>query len=238
MDKYKLLLSEADTGESQIEAKLYGAARIPYNLELEHVVIHELGHAVGIDHHGDSDIIHAYVITDGPCPPDRSVPLEIQLANEKCPGGSQEKPTLQESDLTRGKHVCEFYLIARMHGLHSGNAQCPMKYEHYLSHESPTHPLENVGSATILCGKNENGKNIRLGSIPLFAGQVYPYRNDLDPPGMGHFAADDKGTGVNGLPGEKNHAGDACRPSSAGQIRVKDWGSDRPAWIKCEGIYD
>jgi hypothetical protein len=185
-------------------------------LLLTGTVIHELGHAVGIDHHGDNNIYAALLITDGSCPDDLSYPVEdlgegIRVVNPEIP---------------EGKKVCVIESVARRHGQNSGNQQCPLKYTHWSHYESPSSPLRPFGDVKLMDSQR------RHATLKGYTGEIHPYRIDIDHPGLGHFCDKPTGTGINGFPGEANHAGDSCRVC-AGQIRVKDWGSPQPTPPAC-----
>jgi len=185
-------------------------------LELARTVVHELGHAVGIDHHGDSNISFALLITDKPCPEDISDPLEIL----------GEGVSVVSPELSAGEKACVIANLARRHAQNSGNQECPMKYTYWTAYESPSSPLQPMGDIKLMDSQR------RYATLKGYRGEIHQYRKDLDPPGLGHFCDKTTGTGINGFPGEANHAGDSCRVCVR-QIHVKDWGSAPPAPIAC-----
>jgi hypothetical protein len=188
-------------------------------LELAKTVVHELGHAVGIDHHGDSNIYDVVLlITDKPCPEDISDPLEVYFVGE---GASIVAP-----ELRAGEKACVISYVVRRHGQNSGNQECPMKYTYWNAYESPSSPLQPVGDIKLMDSQR------RHLTLKGYRGEIHQYRKDLDPPGLGHFCDKTTGTGINGYPGEANHGGDSCR-ICATQIRVKDWGSPQPTAPAC-----
>jgi len=184
--------------------------------ELARTVVHELGHAVGIDHHGDSNIYFALLVTDKPCPEGISDPLEILGA-----GVSVVSPAL-----SAGEKACVIINVARRHAQNSGNQECPMKYTYWTAYESPSSPLQPMGDIKVMDSQR------RYATLKGYRGEIHKYRQDLDPPGLAQFCDKVTGTGINGFPGEANHAGDSCRVC-ARQIHVKDWGSSRPAPPAC-----
>ncbi|HET7289135.1 MAG TPA: hypothetical protein VFJ67_01760 [Thermodesulfobacteriota bacterium] len=189
--------------------KIFSMGDRPYfnaPLELAKTVLHELGHAVGIDHHGDSNVYLALLITDKPCPGVISDPLVI-LGD----GISVTSPPL-----SAGERACVIFNVARRHAQNSGNQACPMKYTYWNSYESPSSPLQPMGDIKLTDSQR------RHATLKGYRGEIHEYRRDLDTPSLGPFCDKATGTGINGYPGEANHAGDSCRVC-AGQIRVKDW---------------
>jgi len=101
-----------------------------------------------------------------------------------------------------------------------------MKYTYWTAYESPSSPLQPMGDIKLMDSQR------RYATLKGYRGEIHQYRKDLDPPGLGHFCDKTTGTGINGFPGEANHAGDSCRVCVR-QIHVKDWGSAPPAPIAC-----
>lgn len=165
---------------------------------LARTVIHELGHAIGIPHHGDGNINGDVVLfTELPCPEN------WQLIKEAL----EPKPP-------PGSHACLVSAIARRHGQNSGNHRSPMKYIDYLHYESPTKRLKYYAKVKV----NHQPKPVYYDA---YTGVVYKYRRDLDAPVIGFFANTVMGTGINALPGEENHAGYSCR-IPARHLRIND----------------
>jgi hypothetical protein len=189
----------------------YGPARVSDYLRL--ITLHELGHAVGIRHHGDGNIGGPVVLLDTP----------------GCVVGMTE-------GLAAGAPACSLTGIAIRGQQNSGNAFCPMKYIQWRWYVPPGWSLRYRGPVDFRSNTTWSWSRPRpqdaysllpdapnsLTSRP----QVYRYRKDLDnpPPWTNQqFCTSSTGTGVNALPMDQNHAGHASRtPACAEQLRVND----------------
>jgi hypothetical protein len=189
----------------------YGPARLNEYLRL--ITHHELGHAVGIRHHGDGNIGGPVVLLDTP----------------GCIVGMTE-------GLAAGVPACSLTGIAIRGQQNSGNAFCPMKYIQWRWYVPPGWSLRYRGPVDFRSNTTWSWSRPRpqdaysllpdapnsLTSRP----QVQRYRKDLDnPPPWANqqFCTSSTGTGVNALPMDQNHAGDASRtPACAEQLRVND----------------
>jgi hypothetical protein len=183
---------------------LYGAiaeaGRMPFfedKLVLESAVLHELGHAVGIRHHGP-DVTP--VILDFPsCPPGQDDVIEGTV---------------------NGKRACWSSDMIAPHGVTSGNQDCPMRFTNNIVPKWYVTPSSTpVGPAVIQYKDSEGNLNQFEGTG--YRGHVKKYRVELERPGVGKFCSSTKGTGINALPGDQNHAGDSRRVC-AEQICVND----------------
>lgn len=186
-----------------------------YAAILASIAMHELGHGIGIDHNGDNDIDIAFLITSADCPPESFSVDELGLAVVFDP----PPPT--------GAHACLIWSVARRHGQHSGDAFSPMKYTGAAFYESPADPLKRSGEGSYKVSISSPPE-----SLEAYTGTVYKYRADLDREGLGPFPDNNRGTGINALPGEQNHAGDSCR-IAATQIHITDFGPDPVQLIPC-----
>jgi hypothetical protein len=189
--------------KDKIFSLIYRVERGLSYIQLLHTVIHELGHAVGIDHHGydiDEDMDPhniaqgILVVTDEPCPEDAITKFY------------NFDPV--------GKNVCVAYYLARRHAHNSGNQDCPMRYEFWRFYETESNPLKRAGGISF----ETDGE--RHNAI-AYSGHIRNYRKDLDYPGIGRYCSNPTGTGINALPGDQNHAGDSCRVCYP-QIRIND----------------
>ncbi len=165
--------------------------------QLPYDALHKLGHAVGIRHHGWGDILEA-VILDAP----------------SCPPGSEEV-------LVKGRQACMLVFISVQHGESSGNQDCPMREYGKNWYLPPSSSVLSAGEIEIVF---RNGSK-RMAHAYRIKGQLK--KQDKDRPGVGKFCTSNKGTGLNALPGDQNHAGDS-RNICADQIRVNDVGSSPP----------
>lgn len=165
--------------------------------ELLATLLHELGHGVGVAHHGTGNLEKAVWLTRAPrCPPGTQALRRRRLAP---PPGDGWRACLVES-------------VARQWGQNSGDATCPMKYADWRWHELPDPPLRPAGRVDV------RGH----GRLPQFTGPLMRYEEELDEPGTAPFCTRTAGTGVNALPGARNHASDALAGPCATQIRVRD----------------
>jgi hypothetical protein len=186
-------------------------ARFPSATEsyVKLITHHELGHAVGIKHHGDGNL-------KGPI---------VLLNTSGCPQG-------MTSGMVGGTQACAVSGVALRGRQNSGNATCPMKYLQWNWYVPPGWSLADRGPVTFWPGTFETPAARTLiayesHQAPGGSGQGGPlrrYRKDLDtPPQPAYFCTASAGTGINALAGEQNHAGDSQHtPSCAAQLRVND----------------
>lgn len=168
---------------------------------LASVLVHELGHSVGIPHHDDGRTVNlkeALIITE-----------------EACPRGTTPVTNLTDYELPDGANACLAKMIARRHAQNSGDDKCPIKYTYWLYYESPNSPLKDVGNIQF------QGNDGNQHELPGYTGNIRLYRIDLDFPGLGEFCVNTRGGGINALPGDQNHAGDASH-TCAEKIHVND----------------
>lgn len=162
---------------------------------------HEIGHALGIRHHGDHNMTEPIVLD----------------AASGCIVGMVE-------GTVDGRPACKVAGIARRGQQNSGNALCPMKYLQWGWYEPPEQML--VYADSVEFRPNSAWSWQQPSRLPSYEGRVQRYRKDLDPPpprGSMRLCASARGTGINALPLSQNHAGDAERtPPCSKQLRVKD----------------
>ncbi len=191
------------------------------------VIVHELGHGVGMPHHGA--VVQKWEMVQvrneiAPEPagspiPGQGGPRHIGLepgldCQEPRPGGDTV------GLYNQGKFVgCLTIFIVARNGDHSGNAECPMRYGggawYYEAPEAEARRSAVVWFDEARDGQDTNPVTNRDGSrgsarVQLYAGRFGVYDNALDPPfGVDPFCSLKDGTGLNALPGHRNHAGDS-----------------------------
>jgi hypothetical protein len=188
----------------------YGSERFEEYLRL--ITHHELGHAVGIRHHGNGNI-------GGPA---------VLLNHPGCPIG-------MTGGTVGSQPVCSAAGIAIRGKQNSGNAFCPMKYIQWSWYVPPGWRLVDSGvvdfrpstSSTWGQARPRVAYTIRPEEETLLSRpQLQRYRKDLDYPvpwEKEQLCSAATGTGVNALPMGQNHAGDATQtPSCSEQLRVND----------------
>ena len=178
---------------------------------------HELGHAVGLPHHGWKVENWQFV----------TIRFNRESAGDQPnvvpPGTDCIDPRQQPSDdvvglYRRGEFVgCGGGTIVARNGENSGNAECPLRYSygdfreapgstaaHYVLTEVDGVMLDSRGiiAWTDLYGARPN-------TIRLWQGRFLKYDDSLDHEAVGRFCLLNKGTGLNALPGDQNHAGDS-----------------------------
>ena len=172
--------------------------------DLTRVVRHELGHAVGIKHHGDGNHWGPIVILNMSCRGWGMIPGRVA-----------------------GQPACLVDFVAVRQGQNSGNHECPMKYVHWSWYVPPGQTLTAAG--TVWFSQDQSWSWLRRRQYPAYEGKVLLYRTLLDRVGIGKFDHSNVGTGINGLAGDENHAGDSQRVCSP-QLQVSDApGSSQPA---------
>jgi hypothetical protein len=172
--------------------RAHGGARRPGDY-LARTIFHELGHAISIRHHGEGNI-------DGP----------VVIVNvTKC-----TDDTVASSGA--GTKACKAFGIAVRRQQNSGEQSCPMKYIDWDWYVPPGTSLIPVGKVTF------NRFLHRSQELDGYRGLLKRYLNTIDSPGLGKFCTSKKGTGINALPGDLNHAGDAQFGNCASQIHVND----------------
>jgi hypothetical protein len=171
---------------------------------IRRTAIHELGHAIGVRHHGDNNLWGPVVLLNLPA----------------CAPGMAE-------GTVAGDRACVATGIARRGGQNSGDEWCPMKYVRWQWYVPPGASLTSVGSVDFRPAGSYSWLRRRR-QLPGFLSRVdhvRAYRMDLDVATIlasaWKFCTRVTGTGINALPADKNHAGDAAH-NCANQIRVND----------------
>jgi hypothetical protein len=181
------------------------------------VTTHELGHAVGMPHHG-------WKVQNWVGDPIRmNQEHDDDAVNVVSPGGDCGDPGGHQAsaDLIgvyyQGAFVgCGALEIIVQNGENSGNAECPMRYSFGLDfREAPgTLRTDYVRSKAdeVLIENQRKPFRDRFGdprSILLRRGRFLNYDNSLDHEALGRFCLSNAGTGLNGYPGDKNQAGNS-----------------------------
>jgi hypothetical protein len=174
------------------------------DLPLTRVVIHELGHSVAVQHHGDGNI-------EGP----------IVLLNDvqSCP-----KDAVQGS--VNGKIACKYAYIAMRNQQNSGEQTCPMKYTWWDWYVPIGAKLTKLDSPVEFKYGFLHLKSQMLPGYLLTpaSASLANYNQAIDTKyleqGIGKFCVSREGTGINS--GSENHAGNADRGNCAAQIHVND----------------
>jgi len=206
--------------------RIRAAQRSRFEDYLRVVTHHELGHAVGIRHHGDWNIWGPVVLLNTP----------------GCVVGMTEGQV-------GGQPACSASSIAIRGQQNSGNAFCPMKYLNWSWYVPPGWSLRDAGEVDFRPDTSWSWSRPRVRDAyvlrmdppdtmtnpPTLTSrpQLRRYRKDLDnPPSWTdeQFCTSPTGTGINELPlGDENHAGDASRkPPCVEQLRVNDVARDTP----------
>jgi hypothetical protein len=130
--------------------------------------------------------------------------------------------------------ACQAKGIAVRGQQNSGNQFCPMKYLHWDWYVPRGGSTSYMRSWLTFIGEVDFRPDTPWGwrrpsvRLKAYEGRVYRYRKDLDRPperDAMRLCANGTGTGINALPMDQNHAGDADRtPSCSRQLRVNDVG--------------
>ena len=186
-------------------------------LKLLATTTHELGHSVGLPHHGWKVENWTFVL----------VRWNKQWVSEQpsvVPPGpdcvdSRQQPSLEFQGVYFKSAFlgCFTTTVIARNAENSGEAECPMRYsfgpDSFREAPGSTADSYAVTKADGISNPNGNGELgpwYRLGSphdIRLWHGQFLKYDNSLDHEALGRFCLVNKGTGLNGLPGDQ--AGDS-----------------------------
>jgi hypothetical protein len=214
---------------------------------LDWTLRHELGHAVGIPHH--SDTVEEWRVVSGRLNvttrlsplqgdggvPDFSILGSGQTLDELAPDlllvepgpecGEEDDEAVQREDTFAG---CLTATIVRRGQQNSGDASCPMRYrgDSRDRYEAPGSTAHFVWSGEVVkWGYSNWGGAFEIGRfyVDAWGGRLLRYQAEHEQASLGRFCTSVKGTGINDLPGDQNHAGDAGRDEPcAGYLVVRD----------------
>lgn len=165
------------------KAKCMRVGGVKGPIVLAYTIFHELGHSIGIEHHGDGNIQGPVIIVNAPV----------------CPNGSV-------AGSVAGAKACKAGWIAIRKQQNSGEQSCPMKYIWWAWYVPSSASLTSVGNGnvTFQSRSNEFGHIVNNNeSLPAYTGRLMPYLTDRDSPGLSEFCASQKGTGINALPEDR-----------------------------------
>jgi len=224
-------------GPTSSSNALRGRLELP---DLVHTIVHELGHAVGIPHHGDSVDTTRWRLVLGRQnvtkwlslqqhaggPPDASQPDSLPGmpdAYYAAVNGRQYLNSLLVEagpDCVEGAPNAVFFIKGQFAGC-SADSIARRGEQNSGDFECPmrysgSNYYEAPGSVaqyrwTALVEERIFG-SLRFGAlVDAWGGRLLKYRNDLDRDGKGRFCTRTNGTEINNLPGDMNHAGDTGR---------------------------
>jgi hypothetical protein len=225
----------ARTGVDQrIAAYLTGALS---SSQMDVVLRHELGHAVGVPHHGDDvvdwkiqpglmNVIPLYSPIQGQGgPPDFALFPSLDALRAAGPDALMVSPgrACREEDLDavfkEGKFAgCVTQKIVRRGQQNSGLDTCPMRYAGSDGdfYEAPGSTAAYVWTGEVVeMGYSSYSGPVERGRVVVdeWKGDLLRYKEEYEQLRLNRFCATIAGTGLNALPGDQNHAGDAGRNS-------------------------
>jgi hypothetical protein len=173
---------------------------------LARTIFHELGHAIGIYHHGDTNLRGPIVILN-------------------CINGHFGPNSGAVAGSVNGKSACKFDAVAVRGGQNSGNQECPMKYIAWKWYIPQSTTLTATGN-TVNFRSGSNSEPlpgyVLMNNATNQPASLRSYATPLEHPGILSFSDTKQGTGINALPGDENRAGNATRGSCSTQIHVND----------------
>ena len=209
--------------------------------------MHELGHSVGIPHHGDGVQNFRVVpgrqnITTGLSlqqhaggPPDFTLPDFLAEYPEPVswisegpfklnsllvePGGDCLEGSIDAVYFKNGRFAgCEAESIARQGQQNSGDFECPMRYSGSNYYEAPGSVAQFRWTGLVARRWSNGSLGFPNTLVDAWGGRLLKYRNDRDRDGTGPMCSRIDGTVIN--TGDQNHNGDAGREKACAEFIV------------------
>jgi hypothetical protein len=193
-------------------------------VDLAATVAHEVGHGVGLPHHGRTINERWQVETVAQDIKARAGEKLLIAPGGRCTEHSERLEVVPTFD-SDGKFLgCLTALIVIRGAEHSGVSDCPMRYrlgEWFFG--TPTSSAETATSVTVARADYPNGYDVSdpLGAARVYEGQFFIYDNEREDLRLGKFCVSATGTGLNTGDDVHNHARDTTEPC-AGRIVVND----------------
>ena len=212
----------------------------PTRTDLMITMRHELGHGVGVPHHGADAADWRTVPGPGDVvarlsprlraggPPDFALavePSEIPDALLVDPGSTctKDDDTAAFSDESLTKFVgCVAANIIRRGQQHSGDMTCPMRIPTGDRYEPPGVVARYLWHGPVYWRQADTPGATRL-TVDAWGGRLLRYQNQLEEPTLGRYCTTAQGTGINAPRGDLDHAGENGRRKPCTEfVVVKD----------------
>jgi hypothetical protein len=186
------------------------------------IIVHELGHAVGMPHHGAKAEgwrmvqVREHIVPDrnGSPIPGQGPPRRIGIepgpdCQDPRSGGAPPFSLFYKNEFVG----CATHFIVRQNGDMSGNAECPMRYAGGTWFYEASEEVARKGPIVLFDEGWEGDQRHRIPNparLQLYSGRFGVYDESLDPTGIHPFCTLKTGTGLNAADrGHGNHAGDS-----------------------------
>lgn len=193
---------------------------------LNEILVHELLHAVGVPHHADRvenwrTVLGKLNVTPAFSPlqrdggsPEGMMPA-ASLGALLILGGTNCKEPLYRNGQFTG---CSALILARRGQQNSGDFTCPLRYVGADYYEAPGSDAAFKWTGVVSTGPDPASSESL--NVDAWEGSLRDYQNDLEREGTGKLCVSTRGTEINALPGDKNHAGDVGRDKPCAEYLV------------------